>query len=316
MTNEITETAVQTATVVPAAVVVLAVVAGLLAICTVVLAFLLYKKTKSGSGMPCTNKLTPEITSTQALEQPICSPGIGKVHCQGAREYQEDCFAVSEPDAALSRGLLAVVSDGMGGLEDGEQVSQTAVGTAISEFYELGGDADLVLMTLLNKANDAVNKFLGPERLYKCGATMVMGLIKNGYFHYISVGDSRICLFRDGILIQLNREHVFKNELLHRAVNGEASFQEAYEHPKRAGLSSFLGQGNLKYVDIGAKPVSVCPGDKFILMSDGVYNALSAEELSSALVLGPEDAAEEIQRLIEAKAFTNQDNYTAVIIGC
>ncbi len=311
MTNEITETAVQTASAFPTAMVILAVVAGLLAICTAVLALLLFKIRKSSA-----KKAVAEIARTEAFEQPQYSTGIGKVHCQGARDYQEDCFAVSEPDAAGSHGLLAVVADGMGGLEDGEQVSQTAVGTAISEFYELIGDADLVLMTLLSKANQAVNRFLGPDRLYKCGATMVMGLIKNGHFHYISVGDSRICLFRDGKLMQLNREHVFKNELLHRAINSEAGFQEAYEHPKAAGLTSFLGQGSLKHVDLGAKPVTVCPGDKFILMSDGVYNALSVEELSSALVLGPEEAAGEIQSLIEQKAFINQDNYTAVIIAC
>lgn len=311
MTNEITEIAVQSASRLPAAVVILAVLAALLAICAAVLTVLLLKARRQPAEKPA-----DPIAPTEAFEPPQYSTGIGKVHCQGARDYQEDCFAVSEPDAAASHGLLAIVSDGMGGLEDGEQVSRTAVGTAISEFYELSGDADMVLMKLLSSANQAVNRFLGPDRIYKCGATMIMGLIKNGRFHYISVGDSRISLFRNGMLMQLNREHAFKNELLHRAVNNEISFQEACEHPKAAGLTSFLGQGILKHVDLGAKPITVCPGDKFILMSDGVYNALSAEELSSALVYGPEEAAAEIQRLIEEKNFINQDNYTAVIIAC
>ena len=311
MSNEITETAIQSTSYAPTAVVILAVLAGLLAVCVVILVLLLIRKRS-----PVSEKPAAELPPTAAFEPPKATQGIGKVHCQGARDYQEDCFAVSEPEAAASHGLLAIVADGMGGLEDGELVSQTAVGTAISEFYELGGDADVVLMTLLCRANQAVNDFLGPDRFYKCGATMIMGLIKNGRFHYISVGDSRICLFRNGELIQLNREHVFRNELLLRAINGEGSFKDAFEHPKAAGLSSFLGQGILKYADLGAKPVSICPGDRFILMSDGVYNALSVEELSSALALAPQEAADSIQSLIEQKAYINQDNYTAVIIAC
>jgi len=298
MPNEITEAAVQSASQNSTALIVLAAVAAVLAVCVAVMAVLLLKKRKAVEA------------------EPEYLLAIGKVHEQGARDYQEDCFAVSEPETINSHGLLAVVSDGMGGLEDGQQVSETAVTAVISEFYELAGDGDTVLRTLLKDANAAVNNLLGPERLFKSGATMVMGLLKNGFFHYISVGDSRICLYRNGQLIRLNREHVFRNELIQRAINGEMSFQEAAEHPKAAGLSSFLGQGSLKHIDMPPRPVAALPGDKFILMSDGVYNALTEAELCSALDLSAEDAAEEIRSAISGKDFLKQDNYTAVIISC
>ena len=42
----------------------------------------------------------------------------------------------------------------------------------------------------------------------------------------------------------------------------------------------------------------------------------TTEELSSALALAPQEAADSIQSLIEQKAYINQDNYTAVIIAC
>ena len=51
-------------------------------------------------------------------------------------------------------------------------------------------------------------------------------------------------------------------------------------------------------------------------MSDGVYNALTDQELALAMEQPPEEAAQAIGRAIEEKNYQNQDNYTAVILGC
>lgn len=170
-----------------------------------------------------------------------------------------------------------------------------------------------MLLELLAQAVRSVNDLLGPDGLCSGGSTLVMGLLRFGRFHYLSVGDSRIYLYRRGALYQLNREHVFKDELSLRAVNGEMTLQEALSHPKGAGLTSFLGMGQLKYVDLPAQPVAISRGDQFILMSDGVYNALTEDELKAALKAGGADA---IRAAIQAKGYTNQDNYTAVIVQC
>ena len=69
-------------------------------------------------------------------------PDVWAVHEQGAREYQEDSYVVSDADKADVYGILAVVSDGMGGLEKGDQVSDTVVTTAINGFYRMQGDGD------------------------------------------------------------------------------------------------------------------------------------------------------------------------------
>ena len=72
--------------------------------------------------------------------------------------------------------------------------------------------------------------------------------------------------------------------------------------------------GELKYVDIPAAPQKVRRGDKLILMSDGVYNALSGQELCTALNQAAGADAEALGRAIADKAYDNQDNYTAVIL--
>lgn len=250
------------------------------------------------------------------------SLAIEKLHEQGARKSQQDSFFVSAEGSAPPRalieegpGLLAAVGDGMGGLSDGDQVSQTAVTAIANGFAALQGGPEEVLLTLLAQANTAVNNMLGPDGLYSGGSTLVMALLREGRFHCLSVGDSRVCLCRDGALFQLNREHVFREELYLRAVNGESSVAEAMSHPQSSGLTSFLGMGQLKYADLPAQSIAIRPGDVFILMSDGVYNALPEAELTGLLSRGP-GAAEALREAIRAKDYSNQDNYTAVILRC
>ena len=202
------------------------------------------------------------------------------------------------------------------GLADGDKVSQAAVSALAQAFYHAQGTPQQVLLRLAERANFTVNQLLGDDGAYRSGSTLAAGLIRNGAFHYLSVGDSRICLYRHGILYQLNREHIYRNELCIRFVNGEESLEGAEANPKGSGLTSFLGMGQLKYIDLPAQPVKVLPGDRFLLMSDGVYNALTPGEMTAALERGPGQSVQALDEAIRAKGYQNQDNYTAVILNC
>lgn len=244
----------------------------------------------------------------------VTSLAVGKVHEQGARKSQQDCFAVSPVEMARDRGLLAVVADGMGGLSDGDRVSQAAVGAMLDAFLSSPADPAILLPSLLARANRAVNALLGEEGLNQSGSTLAAAYIRDGAAYYLSVGDSRICLLRAGELYQLNREHIYRNELLVGAVNGSGTFEQAVAHPKAGGLTSYLGMGQLKYVDLPAAPLWLRPGDKLVLMSDGVYNALSPAELTRVLDGDARRAAEQVAAAVQAKGYAHQDNYTAIII--
>ena len=246
---------------------------------------------------------------------PVGDISIGKLHCQGARESQQDCFGLTPPELGDSHGLLAVVADGMGGLANGDRVSQAAVAAMLDGFFNTTGTPDDILLELARLANQQVNQLLGPGGIGKSGSTLVAGLVREGYFHYICIGDSRICLLREGRLIQLNREHIYRHELSIQAMNGVGTLRGAATHSNGGGLTSYLGMGTLKYVDIPAQPVSVCGGDKFILMSDGVYNALTEAELIQGLEGTAQEAADCIEAMIAKKACLNQDNYTAIILS-
>ncbi len=246
------------------------------------------------------------------------TPRIGKIHGQGKRGSQQDSFSVTSTQHYVTHGVLAVVADGMGGLEEGDQVSQGAVTAMTSAFPETQEyTAEVALYQMLYAANGYVNNLLGFDRIGQCGSTVVAGLVKDGQFSFISVGDSRIYLYREGRLIQLNREHNYRRELELRVINGEGTLEEANNHPKSSGLTSYLGMGQLKYIDLPNAPVSVRAGDCFVLMTDGVYNALTDAEICTALAKpDPQAAADAIGEAVEAKDWPGQDNYTAVVLCC
>lgn len=264
-------------------------------------------------------KRAPSVkTALPLAEKPVETVQIGKLHEQGERSGQQDCFGVSDESLMQTRGLLAVVADGMGGLSDGDKVSTAAVESILDNFFLYQGKCtpEQQLLMLARYAVESVNKLLGPDGFSKSGSTLVMGLLRESAFSFLSVGDSRICLYRHGILMQLNREHIYKNKLALDAVNSEIALPDVYSDSRGSGLISFLGMEVLQYIDFPAEPVKLIAGDKLLLMSDGVYNALDNDELGRCLEADPEEAAEQIRKAIQEKGYTNQDNYTAVIIGC
>ncbi|MCD8345526.1 MAG: serine/threonine-protein phosphatase [Oscillospiraceae bacterium] len=287
--------------------VVLIIVCVILAAATIVL-LVLYAKSMTSPKVVEVAKNPKEYLSV---------PQVGKLHNQGARSAQQDGFTVSPADAASSMGVLAIVADGMGGLEDGDKVSQKAVETALNTFVANTGEKYEALMwKMVVETNKAVNKMLGSSKIGKCGSTMVAGLIRQGKFMWFSIGDSRIYLWRDGSLIQLNREHIYRHDLELKVANGSGTLDAAFGAKDGSSLTSFFGRGELTHVDMPAEPLDIHGGDRYILMSDGVYNALSYEELVSCIATTntAEETAEALGKAVAAKAYSNQDNYTAVVL--
>lgn len=249
----------------------------------------------------------------------IAGISVGKLHEQGARQEQQDSFGVSDEALTQTHGFLAVVADGMGGLQNGGMVSSAAVESVLDQFMRCPNTDDprALLLSLAQAAAKKVNALLGPSNYRKSGSTLVMGYVRDDKFTFLSIGDSRVSLYRGGVLMQLNRDHIYEGELFMRAVNGEISVDSALTDAQGSGLISFLGMGQLHAVDLPSAPLQLLPGDRILLMSDGVYNALTDSELSAMLEgATPEEAALRIGASIREKNYSNQDNYTAVVIGC
>lgn len=247
---------------------------------------------------------------------PVVSRGIRAAYHQhiGARNDQQDSCTYSDPALYLQRGMLAVVADGMGGLANGKAVSSTLVRIYDEGFqraHPQQNSADL-LLELAVRANAQINRMLqGKER---SGSTLVAALVKNGYLHFLTVGDSRIYLYRGGALIQLNREHIYQEELAVKAVNRAVPLNQVREDRQASSLTSYFGIGRIPALDRNDEGIKLINGDRILLASDGVFGTLSAAQLESALAKNVNDAATMIGDMIRAADKPYQDNNTAVIL--
>lgn len=241
---------------------------------------------------------------------------VGFAQTIGTREDQEDSYAISNwrDERAIARhGILAAVADGVGGLGDGRLASNTLMRSFCNEFGRL--DPNLSpserLLELMARGQREVLRLNHGGR--RCGTTLVCALIVENGLSCLSVGDSRIVLYRSGSLLQLNREHTYGRDLdENRALKPEDAQGSG---SRRGAITSYIGRENLKQVDRTLNPIQLISGDRVILMSDGVFGALSDDELIAYLAQEPEQAARSIIQAVENRAHPHQDNATIVIVG-
>jgi len=146
---------------------------------------------------------------------------------------------------------------------------------------------------------------------------MIAVLVYDGKFQWISVGDSRIYLYRQGYANQLNQDHDQLQVWMADVLSGRRTIEETLRNPDGRKLTSFLGMGQLKYVDGSRGSIALEPGDRLVLMSDGVYNIIPEDRLAEILRRNPdaEKAASVLDRMIRDSNHPHQDNYTAIILA-
>lgn len=260
---------------------------------------------------------TPAHLKPKAVEPPSYPiPGIslGKAHNVGRRDYQQDSFG--QVPVLNKQGILAILADGMGGLSGGEKVSQRLVMECMN-FGASMTTPDRALDSMLAGANQAINQQLGPDGLRKSGSTLVSVLIAQGQMHWISVGDSRIYLYRDRYLSQITRDHDLFQQWMPEILEGTRSLEESLQNMDGRKLTSFIGMGDIRYVDKSQTPIRLQPGDRILLMSDGIYGAVPDAKMEAILrsAENVQDAANQIAQCVVQLNSPYQDNYTLMILG-
>ncbi len=206
--------------------------------------------------------------------------GLSDIGCQ--RENNEDSFAYweSENDAVFDvKGRLAVVADGMGGYEGGQEASHLAVETVL-EVYGNSTDAspDGLLVEALRTAHERIReRATANPSLYGMGTTCTAAAIVAGRLYFAHVGDSRLYLLRSGNVQQLTRDHSYVGRLVE---SGLISRSEAEIHPQRHILTAALGTVGELVADSSETPLVLDKGDILLLCTDGLWGQVKDEELS------------------------------------
>jgi protein phosphatase len=226
---------------------------------------------------------------------------------------------LSLPIESLQQPAFLIVSDGVGGANAGEVASQMAVTLISAGLAQSAGalvqssSAQDAILAVLGSANETIKTKAAEPGFEGMGATLsLLGLASGGSAYWGQVGDSRIYLYRAGVLRQISRDHSPVGRLRQQ---GKITEEEARRHPQRNQIDQSLGDPmNPFEPDTGVEEAQ--PGDVFLLCSDGLSDGLWDREIGQILaaVHQAADVRPAVQQLVgRAKTASGRDNITAVV---
>ena len=245
----------------------------------------------------------------------------------GKRKSQQDAAFVSEVYQYIVRErALAVMCDGMGGLNGGELASTYCVNAMKTEFERIfrpdvaeeQKDIPRFFALMLDAMDQKVKSMINEKGEPLGAGTTFTGVILDGRdLYWASVGDSHIYILNDSGLNLVTTEHNLKMLLDRQVAAGQITREEAESNRQRDALVSFLGMGGLKFTDIVEKPYRMRGGDCVLLCSDGLYRTLTDNEMTAIILRAGDDMETAARVLVEtaiAKNRPHQDNTTAVLL--
>ncbi len=242
-------------------------------------------------------------------------PQMAGMSLLGTRQEQQDSFGIIQEK---DRGI-AVVCDGMGGLSFGQQASQGAVSILLERYHNKPKECPFpdFFQESLEYMDEYVYKLGRSGTQGRSGTTVVAVAIEEGKLYWLSVGDSRLYLLRQGALLCATQDHNYRLLLDQRREQGTISPQE-YEREMERGnaLVSYIGMKGISLMDGNPSPFLLQAQDTLMLMSDGVYRVLS-KDASRTFGESSGSASELARHLcerVEQESRPNQDNATVIAI--
>lgn len=182
------------------------------------------------------------------------------------------------------KGVVVIVSDGMGGANAGEIASAMAVETIVSHLVGHAPDDPCrsskktcaLFEEAIQLAHDTILKSsLEDETRQGMGATLTALWLAENKAWLAQVGDSRLYRLNDEEIIQVSDDQTPVGHLL-RA--GKISAQEARHHPQKNLLDQALGAG-MSSVHPFCAEIDFQETDCFLLCTDGITDALEDHQM-------------------------------------
>ena len=231
-----------------------------------------------------------------------------------SRLHNEDAFsytlryAQTHEEGLLLEGLF-LVADGMGGAARGEEAARLAMEVLERELRGASFET-LSVREALQTANRAV--YSRAQELYGDAWEAYMGTTIAGvwarwpWMLYFNVGDTRIYRLRQGVLEQLSVDH---------SALAQSEGVDPRGHPARHELVYAVGPWKeIPEEGIHAARADLEKGDVLILLTDGVWEAVTDEEMIrfASESVHPQDLARRLVRVAVERG--GKDNATAMAI--
>jgi len=224
---------------------------------------------------------------------------VGEHTLAGSRPRNEDYAAcyLGTGQERLATGVIAALSDGMGGAKGGRIAAELAVRGFIEA--ALGQPATLGMARIGSRAVDAVNRWIHAigqtdAQLNGMACTLSALVLCGRRAHVLHVGDSRVYRLRDEKLTLLTRDHTL----------GAPGTTHA--------LTRAVGAQDILRVDHHADSTRV--HDRYLLCSDGVHGVLSQQQIHAALSRRAAPRETAFQLVSEAVVSADADNATAIVV--
>ena len=223
----------------------------------------------------------------------------GASHQGKLRDHNEDAFGIDP-----KRGV-AIVADGVGGLDGGEVASRITVDSVLSAVGQGQSISDGIQL-----AHGKIIASADTKSGTHMASTAVAIAIGDRKVVVAWLGDSRAYLWRESQLEQLTKDHSFVQQLLDFGAIAPA---EAEQHPNRNIVTRTVGQRDADVVEIDQLQVPIRDGDRLLLCTDGLSGYLTTEQISEELRTGGSDQTV-AQRLIDRtlKDSDAGDNVTVI----
>ena len=222
-------------------------------------------------------------------------------HCsrQGKREQNEDFVGMVSPtgEELARKGHLAVIADGVSGNGGGREAAEYCVRGLITDYYATPDTWEP--LTALDRVIQPLNRWVISQAQHRreqggMATTLSALLLRGRSYFFAHVGDTRIYWLRGTMLTCLTTDHVWdRPDMSHVLTRG-------------IGLDTRITP------DYGDGALEI--GDRFLLVSDGVWSALDVRQLQSLLTdnAAPEVIAAALCDLALSKG--SQDNVSAVVL--
>jgi serine/threonine protein phosphatase PrpC len=239
-----------------------------------------------------------------------------------ARTTNEDAFAVSDlasgsrieahgADQTVDvreRGVLLALSDGMGGHQAGEVASALVLDSLQAALQaEDKGVIHEQLEAAVQRANESVLDAAQTANRRGMGATLTAVFIRGQEAYIAEVGDSRAYLLRNNRLRQITRDQSLIQLLVD---HGVMTREEARRSPSKNVILQAVGLS--PDVRVAIARLELRRGDRFLLCSDGVTNAVNDDELRQ-IMTGSDPRAACQTMIALANDRGGDDNQTAIV---